>query len=873
MFFDWACIYSDDKVASNKGHQYRSGSLDLALSQHTELKNFFYIPSNFPKIAVISGKWFESINKMAIGATQILPIEGRTSYLTFIVFLSSDEIKTYSNILPLLKFIIQPSTILKDICDKTTLKKIPIEISFLPTEINIDLINKAKNFIFNICDNYSSKNSSHKVIVQDEIYSLDDYILLLSLIWSLSLPTIRKDFHWIGLIKYIDIPLENLTKFIFIDKVTQQWQYLFNEGKFNLSNKNIDNPLVSLYTKYIDNGIDDYEILSNYQGGLEDLYLLNSCCSYFGGLNSQHENTTKINIVLSLCSNMNQMLSQNILGKEFFEKQYISLQEKLSILISEVNDIAQVKRFFADKNCLINSENLISLDLKINSFINDGQKLDKAILAHAIKFEWVGSYISNIYNKININEIGVLKSFLSTILQNIGIDREKYFLNLFYNYKMNLFENIINFNFHTNELVLTQYLIFLDFFKKYEWNEFSTFFSIIYISANESIKKSEFLEVLENIDKLSLYDNKLIKIIKCMWGGAKFTNLFIESEDIKFLDKYSDFILENLELIKLANINKFIVELYVNLLPCMSIENKKNIFNQDYFDLILKFMLDEKLTTYIPTFLMHLQELKKLHLYNLNYKYRDLLWPLNGSKNYLRPTTIQCISIDKPIISLEDVLFNEINTYLVNCKITKINNYLILYLKDQRVIYSVNHDIVLNLLSSHMSPDEMRMYVSNMKCKKGGLKKIIDFFKEDNRSKFKKIRDYHRIVILDSMSFEEKLEVSFPNSLNDINIGFNQWKLSFQNCLINLINTRLELEVICSSSKINYKHFSNGDSLAEFISIIVNKVFDHNIVKPLFFIESIQSHLGIKSDYTYMDPYNNYKLFIMLKKYYITYFS
>ncbi|SCC70920.1 hypothetical protein [Acinetobacter albensis] len=870
MFFDWACIYSDDKVSTNKGHQYRSGSLDLNSSQKTELKSFFYIPSNFPKIPVISGKWFDNINKMAIGATQILPNEGRTSYLTFIIFLSKEECSSIIDIYNILKYIINDPTKLKAICDLYAKEKIFIELE-VNNKVNdekIEIYNKAKNIIVTLYDLYA-KRENGKPVVQDGILNSQDYILILSLVWSFIFPSLRHEFHWFGLIKHIDIPFDDLPKIIFTDKISQQWESSFISKKIVFANEIISTPLSEYYTNNFFNKTDTQNILDNYLGGLEDLYLLSNYFTYLKGFNLTDDTTFKINNLLSVCSSLNLLLSRGVISQDYFSSYYLVLQKDLYLLLSEVVSINQLKRFFADKYCLLSTENLKFLKNIIINFIQAGQCLDKAILAHSAKFDWVKIFFLDVYSNINYSHKMVIKSILLTITQELDEIRSSIFVNFISRSRETLFKNFLIYDYFKEEFVVSSYSLFIDFFKNVDWGEFSIIFSIISLTVVEDNNKKLFAEILKKIEIYSLYLEEFKSAIKSILGSDKFTELYIEFSEVVLLDVFILFFAENLKIIKGTKVSKNIIDIIIKILPTLSSSDKSIYFNQEYFDLLLKFMIDKQLKGLISVLLVELNGVKDLHFYNLSYKEREILWVLAGSMKYLRPTTLRCISKNTPITTIETTLFKDINIFLVENSANRINSYLVDYLKDPRVIYSVEHKIVLNILSYYMSSSEMNVYISKMKVKKDAFKRFVDIFKSNNKTKLNKLRDYHRIIILENLSLEEKLDACSPNHLTDVDINFSQWVFSFQECLTNLISSRLELENICQSSGLKYKNFPNGNSISEFVSIVVSKVFNQKIINPSVFFNSIQIHIGIEDSAINYDILNSYKLFILLKRYYV----
>ncbi|MCO8063271.1 hypothetical protein [Acinetobacter lwoffii] len=865
MFFDWGCIYSDDKVSNNKGHQYRNGSLKLNSSQQAELKNFFYIPSNFPKIPVISGKWLNNINKMAIGATQILPNEGRTSYITFIIFLSKEECSSIKNIDKILKFITSNPIFLKSICDEVKEKKVSIG------ELDISVINdkseafkKAKNTVITLYDMYQN-NQNIKTIIQGNISDIEDYIQVLSSMWLLIFPSVKHEMHWIGPIKYIDIPFQDKPKIIFTEKIAHQWESSFNSKKFLEVNELATTPLSEYFSKTLEDPIHACDFFQSFMGELTDLNLPNNYFTNLKLFNSTDDITSKINNLLSMCSSLNLQFIQEIISEDFYHSNYAILQKDLTNLINKINCIKQSKRFFADRNCLLNDENFILIKEKFIELINCSHSLDKSILAHSVKFLWVKEFLLNIYNNVDIANAGVIESIFSTILQLEN--NEDIFLNYISNNRDNLFRNILNSKYYQKEIIINNPIILRNLFFKKGWDEFFIVFSIISIQIDDNNKL--FLpEILKKIEINSYYIEEFKRLIISTLGGEKFSKLYLELEEFYLLDELKDILLENLITIKNTPISVNILKIISIILPSISKNEKLNIFTQDYFDQLLKLLIDNNLEELITIFLKELNGIGNLHFYNFTFSERQILWTRKWSINYLRPTTLIYISTNKPILTIEEAVFKDINKYIVEHKIKEISMHLVNYLKDPRVIYSVEHHIVLSILLDHMNPSEWSTYISNIKKKRDSFKKIIDLFKSNNKDKYKKIKEYHRVVISNYLSIEEKLEINFPNNLMDVEISHRDWCFSFQKCLTEVIDNRLTLENICNSAGIKYKNFDNGKSISDFVSIVVNQVFDKKIIDSDVFFTSIQSNVGIDDNVVYGNILNHYKIFILLKRYF-----
>lgn len=862
MFFDWGCIYSDDKVSTNKGHQYRNGSLKLNSSQQAELKNFFYIPSNFPNIPVISGKWLNNINKMAIGATQILPNDGRTSYITFIIFLSKEECFSIKNINKILKFIISDPIYLKSICDE--IKETQVSIAGLDNLIINDkseAFKKAKNTVITLYDLYQNT----KTIVQGDIADIEDYIQVLGSMWLLLFPSVRHEIHWIGPIKHIDIPFQDKPKIIFTEKIAHQWKSSFSSQKFLEVYEFATTPLSEYFSKTLESQIHPSDFFNNFMGGLTDLNLPNNYFTNLNLFNSTEDITIKINNLLSMCSSLNLQLSKKIISDDFYHSNYFILQKDLTSLINKINCIKQSKRFFADRNCLLNDENSILIKKKFIELINCGHYIDKAILSHSAKFLWVKEFLLNIYNDIDFNNINVIDSFFSTILQLNN--NEDVFLHYILNHRDNLFLSILNLEYHQNKIIQDNSVVLRNLFYKIGWDEFSILFSIISIQVDDT-NKLFFPEIIKKININSSYIEDFKKLIISTWGSEKFSKLYLELEEFYLLDEFQDILVENLITIKSMPVSLNILKILSIILPSISKNEKLNIFNQDYFDQLLKLIIDKNLKELIPIFLKELNGIGNLHFYNFTFGERQILWINKWSINYLRPTTLIYISANKPILTIEETVFKDINKYIVEYKIKEISIHLVNYLKDHRVIYSVEHHIVLSILSDYMDHSEWSTYISNIKQKKDSFKKFIDLFKSNNKEKYKKIKEYHRIVISNHLSIEEKLEVNFPNNLMDVQISHRDWCLSFHKCLTEIIDNRLTLENICNSAGIKYKNFDNGKSISDFVLIVINQVFGKNIIDPEIFFTSIQSNVGIDDNVVYGAILNQYKIFILLKRYF-----
>lgn len=864
MFFDWGCIYSDDKVSINKGHQYRNGSLKLNSNQQAELKNFFYIPSNFPKILVISGKWLNNINKMAIGATQILPNEGRTSYITFIIFLSKEECLSIINLNKILRFITSDPIILKSICDEIKETKVSIaELDNLIINEESETFKTAKNTIITLYDMYQN-NKNTKTIVQGDIADIEDYIQVLCSMWLILFPSVKHEIHWVGPIKYIDIPFQDKPKIIFTEKIAHQWKSSFSSQKFLEVYEIPTTPLSEYFSKNLEYQTHPSDFFNNFMGGLIDLNLLNNYFTNLNLFNSTEDITNKVNNLLSMCSSLNLQFSKNIISDDFYHSNYSILQKDLTSLINKITCTKQSKRFFADRNFLLNDENSILIKEKFIELINSGHHIDKAILSHSVKFLWVKEFLLNIYNSVDITNIGVIDSFFSTILQ---LDNKDVFLDYFLNCRDNLFLSILNLEYHQKKIILDNSVFLRNLFFKIGWDEFSILFSIISIQVDDT-NKLFFPEILKKIKINSSYLEYFKKLIISIWGGEKFSKLYLELEEFYLLDEFQDILVGNLITIKSMPVSLNVLKIISIIFPSISNNEKLNIFTQDYFDQLLKLLIDNNLKELIPIFLKELNGIGNLHFYNFTFGERQILWITKWSINYLRPTTLIYISTNKPILTIEETVFKDINKYIVEYKIKKISMHLVNYLKDPRVIYSVEHHIVLSILSDYMDHSEWSTYISNIKQKKDSFKKFIDLFKSNNKEKYKKIKEYHRIVISNHLSIEEKLEVNFPNNLMDVQISHRDWCFSFHKCLTEIIDNRLTLENICNSAGIKYKNFDNGKSISDFVLIVVNQVFDKNIIDPDVFFTSIQSNVGIDDNVVYGAILNQYKIFILLKRYF-----
>lgn len=112
------------------------------------------------------------------------------------------------------------------------------------------------------------------------------------------------------------------------------------------------------------------------------------------------------------------------------------------------------------------------------------------------------------------------------------------------------------------------------------------------------------------------------------------------------------------------------------------------------------------------------------------------------------------------------------------------------------------------------------------------------------------------------MNFEDKLEACYPDGMVDINVGYTEWKNTFQSCLIRITSSKLDLEIICSDCNLDYKRFPNGDTIGNFAAMIVNQVFDQKRINGMLFIECVQRHFGINKAYDYSSASSQYKLFI-----------
>lgn len=293
---------------------------------------------------------------MAIGATQILPNDGRTSYITFIIFLSKEECFSIKNINKILKFIISDPIYLKSICDE--IKETQVLIAGLDNLIINDkseAFKKAKNTVITLYDLYQNT----KTIVQGDIADIEDYIQVLGSMWLLLFPSVRHEIHWIGPIKHIDIPFQDKPKIIFTEKIAHQWKSSFSSQKFLEVYEFATTPLSEYFSKTLESQIHPSDFFNNFMGGLTDLNLPNNYFTNLNLFNSTEDITIKINNLLSMCSSLNLQLSKKIISDDFYHSNYFILQKDLTSLINKINCIKQSKRFFADRNCLLNDENSI----------------------------------------------------------------------------------------------------------------------------------------------------------------------------------------------------------------------------------------------------------------------------------------------------------------------------------------------------------------------------------------------------------------------------------------------------------------------------------------------------------------------------------
>ena len=880
MYLDWACIYSDDS-ARIKGHQYRNSSLILEQKQKTDLKNFFYIPSNFPKIPLISGKWFDSLNKFAIGCTQILPVDGRTSYITFMIFLDNENIEKINEISYILKFLTQDAIYLREFSDAKQPSPILVNdsnFSFLGEYSKCEVILKSKNIISTICDVYSKKRSNIIPIAVDEVETLIEYTALLNEIWSKLLPTVRKDFSWVGLIKYIDISFKEVTRFIFTENFTSQWETNIRLGKVLPLGSN-------KYNQFSINYFNSFENLSvgnpnvifrDFNGSLNEFHLVSSFLNSLSVAESGNEVNVRIINLMSALYYINELFCDNYISKNFFDVQYEIISKKLLQEINHATNFFELQRIFADKNKLIDNQTIQSLKVKIKELVSKGQRFNKSILAHAMKFSWVREIIVDIVNDLDLSQNDCIYSLILTLYQDLSDERLTFWFSFLSPFREKVLDSLIeNVTLYPTKLKLDELLFLKDVFYKNNWSEFSLIFSILLVHHKADSYQIELPFILDKIYENKENIDRFKWVIRSTWGTSKFISLYLnflkndaEKDHFIFVESFWEFLIENLSHLSKEPPCHFVLKLWLIILPKLSTDEKNEIFDQNFFDSILFYIINENFIDYVSVFLINLANVSGLHLYNLSSRNRKLIWSKSGSKNYLKSTSIACIQSNKPIAEIEDVLFYEIDNYLYKDSSIAISSSLVNYLKNPPTIYSLKHEVVLHGLSSYMSKVEMEMYVQNIKKKPNIFKELISAFKASKKDKYKKILPYHSVTFLNHMTFEDKLEACYPDSMVDINVGYSEWKNAFQSCLIHITGSKLDLEIICNECKLDYKRFPNGDTIGHFAAIIVNQVFDQKHMNGMRFIECVQRHFAINKTYDYSSQFNQYKLFIMLKVYF-----
>src|SRR5690606_470402 len=111
--------------------------------------------------------------------------------------------------------------------------------------------------------------------------------------------------HWIGPIKYIDIPFQDKPKIIFTEKIAHQWESYFSSQKFLEVYKLPTTPLSEYFSKNLEHQIHPSSFFNNFMGGLTDLNLPNNYFTNLNLFNSTEDITNKINNLLSMCSSLN----------------------------------------------------------------------------------------------------------------------------------------------------------------------------------------------------------------------------------------------------------------------------------------------------------------------------------------------------------------------------------------------------------------------------------------------------------------------------------------------------------------------------------------------------------------------------------------
>ena len=217
--------------------------------------------------------------------------------------------------------------------------------------------------------------------------TLIEYTALLNEIWSKLLPTVRKDFSWVGLIKYIDISFKEVTRFIFTENFTSQWETNIRLGKVLPLGSN-------KYNQFSINYFNSFENLSvgnpnvifrDFNGSLNEFHLVSSFLNSLSVAESGNEVNVRIINLMSALYYINELFCDNYISKNFFDVQYEIISKKLLQEIKHATNFFELQRIFADKNKLIDNQVIQSLKVKITELVSKGQSFNKSILAHAMK--------------------------------------------------------------------------------------------------------------------------------------------------------------------------------------------------------------------------------------------------------------------------------------------------------------------------------------------------------------------------------------------------------------------------------------------------------------------------------------------------------
>ncbi|HAV5768647.1 TPA: hypothetical protein JI173_00050 [Acinetobacter baumannii] len=863
MNFDWACIYSDDKNILNKGHQYRNGTLKLDKKIQSELKSIFYIPTNFPDIPILSGQWINSISKFAIASTQILPAEGRTSYITFIIFIDEDSLDIVVNLDCILKFLTNDPYKLKSISDNTN-NLLEISINSFFNNIN----DSTEKFIDTIFSLYSKKQIKNKVVIADGFNNIDIYINFLSNLWGILIPSLRKDFSWNWVMRFNDLPLNSLPNFIFTSEINWEWKRLISNGNFMLCEYQENNILLNSYKDYLFNSLN---LFSFYNGPFNELYHIFNLLEYKKYLDNERENLILINYSLSFLLEVKLLENKLILNSFYIEKLRNDFSDYLSVIVINTNNSSHLKRFFADSEPLVSNELMEKVCDSIVSSMYLGEKLDKAILGHALKFFWVKKQIINIFEKLANYEFYLFKSLLTTLIENLKTERENVFFEVLEPHKNNLFDsfynNFLNHSIISHEMFLHSTDLNLFFYGK-KWFDFCLIFLVydLYVSDEKTKKFKDVVMLVEQEKYLNSYAHQLMQSYLC---AEEIVDLYLTLDDIYQIQYFSQYLISFYNRIAESEISLLVIKIWLNILSHLSNNEKKEIFTQSYFDKIVLKCVEFNSINLISDFMKELNFIDFLNFYNFNEITRLKIWVLPYSLKFLRPTSIAFVNGSKPFKTIEGKLFEDIIAYLDSTDLLELNPYLITYLKSSSVILSIKNEVVFRYLVPHMTQCELSHYLKLTRKDTNFLENLVKGFKSNRKQKYKKLEPYHQSTILNELSFNEQLEACFPEHLSDVKANLLEWKTSFIECLTHLISNRNDLEIICENCSINYKKLPTFDTLYNFIVFVINKVFDANYIDPMKFINSAQTHFGITNNYDYSSNFSQYKLFVMLKYYYL----